>query len=165
MHWLHDHKIQADLNQGLDFRLVTDENLEALSEVRHYGPYTFAFDDLRYKGAVTEAVALIRDHIPRKWGTRWYLYYHPKSYGGLSGLLERAEWCREHQALPYIMRDAECWSMPRDEKEFLWNYTSYCNQPMMFKGKDFLTFVHERCGDSRREEWTVGVYERLEASA
>lgn len=159
LEWLIDHKIVADVNQGLDWRLVTKDSLEALARLRHAGPYTFAFDDLRYKGGVDGAIGMIRKYVGRPWATRWYCYYHPGSYGGFKGLVERTEWCREHEALPYVMRDAACWSMPEREREFITDYAAYCNQPAFFKKMGFADFLGLRHRDSARIASSKKIYE------
>lgn len=50
-------------------------------------------------------------------------------------LLDRVEWCRERECLPYVMRDAECWKC--EDKDFLIDFASYCNQPGFFKKLSF----------------------------
>lgn len=144
MEWMIERGVKADINQGLDWRLVDGRSLEAMSRLRHVPPYTFAFDDLRYKAGVTMAIGAIREYIPKPFDTRWYCYVHPDSYGGLRGLVERVDWCREHEALPYVMRDAACWTMPEREKAFLWDYVAWCNQPGMWKRMTFEEFVDAR---------------------
>jgi hypothetical protein len=48
--WLLDHpEIKCEFNQGLDFRLVNDENLDALSKLNYMGEYIFAFDEPKYQ--------------------------------------------------------------------------------------------------------------------
>ena len=46
-------------------------------------------------------------------------------------LIDRVEWCRRYECLPYVMRDAECWN--DEKKDFYTDYTAYCNQPSFFK--------------------------------
>lgn len=166
MEWMIERRIRADINQGLDWRLVDDDNLDAMSRLRHVPPYTFAFDDLRYLTGVTEAIGRIREHIPKAFDTRWYCYFHPDSYGGLDGLARRVEWCREHEALPYVMRDAACWGMAGKDRAFLWDYTAWCNQPGMWKRMTFPEFVdarHPRGGSA--PDMAKTVYRELEALA
>lgn len=166
MEWMIGRKVRADINQGLDWRLVNGENLDAMSRLKHVPPYTFAFDDLRYMEGVTEALCRIREYMPRPFDTRWYCYIHPDSYGGLDGLVRRVDWCREHEALPYIMRDAACWSMGPDDKAFLWDYAAWCNQPGMWKRMTFPEFIdarHPKGG--RAPDMAKAVYKSLEAEA
>ena len=166
MRWLADHKVRADLNQGLDFRLVNDENMEALSQVKpfiHTG-YTFAFDDVSYESALERAMPTIKRWIPKPWGVRLYCYFHPDSAGGLAGLVHRTEWCRRHECLPYIMRDSACWSMQGAERDFLWDLVSWCNQPHMWKCHPFEEFLslryHEGSFYRRRKEQSLMLFDR-----
>lgn len=46
--WLYEHNIKCNFNQGLDYRLVTEEKLEWLSKLRYDDNYIFAFDDIKY---------------------------------------------------------------------------------------------------------------------
>lgn len=163
LEWLAEHRIQADVSQGLDWRLITDENLEALAKVRHLKQPTFAFDDLRYKANVTYAMAKIKEYMGRPWETKWYCYIHPDSYGGLKGLVERVEWCRDHEALPYVMRDAACWTMPEKEKAFLTDYAAWCNQPGLWKNMGFKEFCSARHKDSIRAEASARFYAEVAA--
>ena len=52
----------------------------------------------------------------------------------LDEIVYRIEWCREHEALAYIMRDKNCWDSPN--YEFYVDIASYCNQPSIFKKMD-----------------------------
>lgn len=46
--YLIERKIKVRFKAGLDFRLVDDENLKLLSEMKYNGSYEFAFDDISY---------------------------------------------------------------------------------------------------------------------
>lgn len=109
--WLAEHKIKADFNQGLDYRLVTDENLEALTKVMNLnGSYIFAFDDIKYKESIEAKLPIIKRWIPQPWKVRFYVYIHPDM--PLQDTIDRLKWCKEHECLPYVMRDYSCWSSP-----------------------------------------------------
>jgi len=55
-------KLIVDFNQGLDHRLLTDENYEVLKGLKRYGLYRFAFDDIRYEKTVVRAIKLMKRH-------------------------------------------------------------------------------------------------------
>ena len=140
--WLLDHpEIKVEFNQGLDFRLVNDENIDALSRLNYMGEYIFAFDEPKYQPLLEKKLALIKKYIPKPWKLKFYIYYHPSM--DLKQLFDRVEWCRDRQCLPYIMRDVACWDSPL--KNFLIDYTAYCNQPSMFKNLSFQQFLDKRC--------------------
>ncbi len=139
--WCLDHpEIKVEFNQGLDFRLVTDENLEELSKLNYMGEYIFAFDEPKYMPLLEKKLALIKKYISKPWKLKFYIYYHPSM--DLKQLFERVDWCRKHECLPYVMRDIACWEC--DLKDFLIDYTAYCNQPSMFKKMTFEQWLKKR---------------------
>lgn len=139
-HWLIERNIRCEFNQGLDFRLVTDENLEALARLNYVGEYIFAFDDPKYQPLLDKKIKQIKKYIPKPWKLKFYIYYHPDM--DLGQLFDRVEWCRAHECLPYVMRDAACWDCSLTE--FLTDYAAYCNQPAMFKKLNFEEFLEKR---------------------
>lgn len=139
--WCLDHpEVKVEFNQGLDFRLVNDENLEALSKLNYMGEYIFAFDEPKYMPLLEKKLVLIKKYIPKPWKLKFYIYYHPSM--DLGQLFERVEWCRQRECLPYVMRDIACWDSP--VKNFLIDYTAYCNQPSFFKNMSFQQFLVKR---------------------
>lgn len=139
--WLLDHPdVKCEFNQGLDFRLVNDENLEALSKLNYMGEYIFAFDEPKYQPLLEKKLALMKKYICKPWKLKFYIYYHPSME--LKQLFERVKWCRNHECLPYVMRDIACWDC--EHKDFLIDYASYCNQPSMFKKLSFGDYLVKR---------------------
>lgn len=132
-----DLNIKCEFTQGLDFRLVNDDNLKLLSQLNYIGEYIFAFDEPKYQPLLEEKIKLIKKYIPNEWKIKFYIYYHPSMK--ISEFIERVEWCREHKCLPYVMRDSSCWEC--DNKNFLIDYAAYCNQPAMFKKMTFEQFM------------------------
>ncbi len=140
--WLLDHPdIKCEFNQGLDFRLVNDENLDALSRLNYMGEYIFAFDEPKYQPLLEKKFVLMKKYISKPWKLKFYIYYHPEM--DLEQLFDRVEWCRERECLPYVMRDIACWDSPL--KNFLIDYAAYCNQPSFFKNLTFQQFLEKRC--------------------
>ena len=153
--WLLDHPdIKVEFNQGLDFRLVNDENLDALSRLNYMGEYIFAFDEPKYQPLLEKKLALIKKYIPKPWKLKFYIYYHPSM--SLKQLFDRVEWCRTHECLPYVMRDIACWEC--DIKEFLIDYAAYCNQPAFFKNMTFEQFMEKRTKNEQRRLNSVKIY-------
>lgn len=152
--WLIANNIRCTFNQGLDFRLVTDENLQALAALNYEGEYIFAFDDPKYQKLLDRKILQIKKYIPNPWKIKFYIYYHPEM--DLEELIGRVEWCRSHECLPYIMRDAACWGS--ENEKFLTDYAAYCNQPGLFKKltfEDFLQLRHK--GYPKRLEQTLNI--------
>lgn len=147
--WLIERGTRCEFNQGLDFRLVNDENLDALSRLNYEGEYIFAFDEPKYQPLLEKKLALMKKYIPTPWKLKFYIYYHPDME--LRELFERVEWCRARECLPYVMRDAACWNC--ENKNFLIDYAAYCNQAGMFKNLTFEQFLSKReMRPSRRAE-------------
>lgn len=135
--------IRCEFNQGLDFRLVNDENLKLLSQLNYMGEYIFAFDDPKYEKLLNAKLKLIKKYIPEDWKLKFYIYFNAECMDPAL-LISRVEWCRKNKCLPYIMRDENCWNSPM--KNFLIDYAGYCNQPKYFKNITFEEFLHERHG-------------------
>ena len=160
--WCMDHPdIKVEFNQGLDFRLVNEENLAALAQLNYMGPYIFAFDEPKYQPLLEKKLAIMKKYIPQPWRLKFYIYYHPSME--LSQLYECVEWCRERECLPYIMRDSACWDC--ENREFLIDYTAYCNQAGMFKALTFEQFLdkRERAGSIKtmRRKRDLQIYNQL----
>lgn len=154
LRWLADSQVRCRFDQGLDFRLVTDENLAELSRMNYYGEYIFAFDDIRYQAALEKKMPLIKKHLPKPWSLKFYIYYHPDM--GLDSLLARVDWCRAHECLPYVMRDESCWDCA--DRSFLIDFAAYCNQASMFKTKTFPQFLDIREMSPARRAATLKTY-------
>jgi hypothetical protein len=153
-HYLIERGIRCEFNQGLDFRLVNDENLAALARLNYEGEYIFAFDDPKYQKLLDRKTELIKKYITQPWRLKFYIYYHPSM--DIGQLIQRVEWCRERECLPYIMRDAACWDC--DKREFLIDYAAYCNQPGMFKNLTFYEFLDRRQITAKRRENSKAIY-------
>lgn len=153
--WLLDRpEIRCEFNQGLDFRLVNDENLDALSRLNYMGEYIFAFDEPKYQPLLEKKLALIKQYIPKPWKIKFYIYYHPSME--IKQLIERVEYCRERECLPYVMRDVACWEC--ENKDFLTDYAAYCNQPGFFKVLTFEQFLNKRTKNVKRREVSLRTY-------
>lgn len=137
--WLIDHDIKCEFNQGLDFRLVNDKNMELLSKLNYIGDYIFAFDDPKYQPILEKKLTIMKKWVPQPWRLKFYIYYHPNM--DMSQLFDRVEWCRKHQCKPYVMRDRACWDCDPKIKEFLIDFTAYCNQPAFFKKQTFEEYL------------------------
>jgi len=153
--WCLDHPdIKVDFNQGLDFRLVNDQNLEALSKLNYMGAYIFAFDEPKYQPLLEKKLILMKKWIPADWRLKFYIYYHPSM--DLKQLFDRVEWCRKNKCLPYVMRDRACWDC--EKKNFLIDYAAYCNQAGMFKNLTFEQFMEKRTKNEKRREDSIKTF-------
>lgn len=155
--WLIDRNIKCDFNQGLDFRLVNDENMELLSKLNYMGEYKFAFDDPKYQKLLEKKLVIMKRWIPQAWKFKFYIYFHPSM--NVSELLGRIEWCRQNECLPYVMRDRACWESEENLKNFLIDITAYCNQPSLFKKITFEDFLIRRHKNKERIAESLNIYE------
>ncbi|MGN1027802.1 MAG: hypothetical protein ACI4P4_15515 [Faecousia sp.] len=154
LRWLIERGTRCEFNQGLDFRLVNDENLDALARLNYEGEYIFAFDDPKYQPLLDQKIVQIKRYIQKPWRLKFYIYYHPDM--DLRQLYERVEWCRSHECLPYVMRDQACWEC--EYKNFLIDYASYCNQPGFFKNWTFPEYMKKRTKNTTRQRSSIDIY-------
>ncbi len=157
LNYLAEKGTRCEFNQGMDFRLVNDENLAALARLNYEKEYIFAFDDPRYQPLMEKKIVQIKKYLPQPWKIKFYLYYHPNM--DLRQLIHRAEWCRRHECLPYVMRDSACWES--ENRDFLIDYASYCNQPGMFKNLTFEQFLAIRENRQERKDRSLQIYKEV----
>lgn len=139
--WLIDNNIRCDFNQGLDFRLVNDENMRLLTSLKYLkNEYIFAFDDPKYEPLLNEKIVLMKKYIPEPWKIKFYIYHADGM--DISLLIKRVEWCRARECSPYIMRDANTWGSKYEK--FYIDFASYCNQLKYFKKVSFEEYLHIR---------------------
>lgn len=152
--YLIDHNIKCEFNQGLDFRLINEDNAKALSQLNYMGVYIFAFDDPKYQPLLEKKLEILKKYISHNWQLKFYIYQNKDM--DISLLIERVEWCRKNNCLPYIMRDINCWDS--NERNFYIDYASYCNQAGFFKKMNFETFLNIRHKNVDRINESLRIY-------
>jgi len=152
-----DRKLKCEFNQGLDFRLIDEENAELLSQLNYWGEYIFAFDDWGYKEALEKKLKIIKRHISKDWKLKFYIYHNIK-FITIKDTINRVEWCRDNKCLPYIMRDKNCWDADINIKNFITDYCAYANQPAFFKKMTFEQFLHIRHTKRKRISSSLEIY-------
>ena len=138
--WLTEHGIRCRFDQGLDFRLLNEENLVALSRLNYMGEYIFALDDARYIGMFEKRMPMVKRHIQTPWRMKFYVYVNADM--DPMETVERVEWLKRHECLPYIMRDRNIYGS--EHEKFYTDIASWCNQPGLFKKMDFEEFLRRR---------------------
>ena len=128
------------------------------SKLNYMGDYTFAFDDPKYQTLLDKKLVIMKKYVPQPWRLKFYIYYHPSM--DIGQMLDRAEWCRKNLCKPYVMRDIACWEMDTKTKEFLIDFTAYCNQPAMFKKLTFEEFLYKRYTRKDRIDNSLEIYNR-----
>lgn len=148
-----DKKIRCQFNQGLDLRLIDNENSILLSKLNYMGEYIFAFDNWAYKDFLETKLQLLKWR--KDWQLKFFVYIHPDM--PISETVNRIEWLRNNKCLPYIMRDIACWSSPNSD--FYTDIASYCNQVAFFKKKPILDFLSQRHSKGDRAARTYSIYQ------
>ena len=139
-----EEKIKCQFNQGLDIRLVDQENARLLSKMNYFGDYIFAFDSWKYRGIIEEKLEILKWRKPFQF--KFFVYVHPDM--SLSQTVKRVMWLRQRELLPYIMRDISCWKS--SFSSFYTDVAAYCNQVGLFKKLDFLEFLNKRHKNQER---------------
>ncbi len=140
-----DKKYQVEFNQGLDIRLIDDENAQLISKLRYRhisdkGQHTntpsmrtFAFDDIVHKEIIQKKYNIVKRYLP-DFKCRFYVYFHPDN--SLTDFLYRIEWCQKNKVYAYVMLDME-FHYIKYTKPAIYNFIqkikSWCNQPLLFK--------------------------------
>ncbi len=150
-----DRKLKITFNQGLDIRLLDEENVKLLSKMNYMGEYIFAFDDIGSKAIVGEKYKLARRYIKPDWKIKFFIYCHPTKTP-LDSIKKRIVWCKENKALPYIMRDFSCYT--DKNSNFYTDIASWCNQPGLFKNMQFKDFLKKRVNTKKREARSNALY-------
>lgn len=149
-------KIKFQFNQGLDIRLLDDENSELLSKCTMIeGNVLFAFDDIKSYKLIDEQYKMFRKYFKNDWRAKFFIYCHPKM-NIQEEVLPRINYCKDNKALPYFMRDLECYSSKLNN--FYTDLASYCNQPIFFKTHTFEEYLNKRHSKSIRIKSSLKIY-------
>jgi hypothetical protein len=138
--------------QGLDFRLLTKEKAEKLSELKYDGEYIFAFDNYKDKKIILKNMEIWKLFV-NHWRTKFFVLV------GFNSTLEedfkRIRILKENKCLPYIMRHENCYSSPN--KDLYTDLAAWCNQPGLFKKLTLKEFIGKRHSTKRRMKQTLDI--------
>jgi len=137
---LYSKKIVFQFIQGLDIRLINEDNAEILSRTRYIGDFIFAFDYIQLEKLITQKLELFREFFKVGWHIMFYVYCNANH--DIGDVVHRVEWCRSNNVLPYLMRDMNCWD--GDSKDFYTDLAAYCNQPSIFKKMTPEQYINKR---------------------
>lgn len=152
---LGDMKLRCRFMQGLDIRVVDEEDARLLARMNYMGDYIFAFDDINLKDIVEQKTIMLKRHLTRPWEIKYYIYCHPDQ-DITDDLLYRIEYCKRNKIKPYLMRDIKCWD---SENRIFYNYlASWCNQPSMFKKMTFYQFMQKKTPTKWRVNLAIETY-------
>lgn len=148
-------KICFQFNQGLDIRLIDEENSRLLSQCRLFGDILFAFDSLAIKDKITEKLKIL-SWLP-DWKAKFFCYIHPDM--PISETKERIAFLMKHKCLPYVMRDIACWAS--EKRNFYIDLASWANQPSFFKKISFFDFLEKRHVKQERINFSKEIWENI----
>jgi len=144
--------VKFEFSQGLDIRLLDEENSELLRRSNYSAEVSFAFDDLSEISIIEAKLKLLAWRKP--WQVRFFTYIHPKMKP--ANFVRRIEWQRENGVLPYVMRDIACWG--ESISDMATDLGAWCNQPGLFKNMDFAQFCHKRHKNRIRAEESIKLW-------
>jgi hypothetical protein len=150
-----DLKVKCSFNQGLDIRLLNDDNAKLLSELNYFGEYVFAFDNLKDELLINKKLELFKKYISKDWKVKMFIYCHP-DMNIKEDVVYRVEWCKANKVLPYLMRDSSCWKS--ENRDFYIDLCAYCNQPSIFKKMTFEEFIVKRTNNLERQKKSIDVF-------
>jgi len=107
---LQKENLKVDFNQGLDFRLLTEEIWNELNKLKHLNEIRFAFDYIQYKDKVIEKLELMKKVGLKDWKTRWYVYVGEKD--NFDTVFERLMILKKYKQGAYVMRDEKVYNVP-----------------------------------------------------
>lgn len=100
---LRKEKLRVDFNQGLDFRLLNDDNCKELFSLKWSAEKRFAYDDIAYESKIVNALDMLIKNGLKKWQSKWYVYISPKDT--FETVFNRLQLLRKYHQLAYVMRD------------------------------------------------------------
>lgn len=122
------YKLRLDFNQGLDHRLLNDDNIELLKNISH-SEYRFSYDSMAYLKTVDRAIDLLQKH-----GIRRCLWYVLVGFDTtFKEDLKRVEYLKRRNQNAYIQKYVE-------KEEFV-PLSRWVNQHHIFHGLTWKQFI------------------------
>lgn len=130
-----NNNLMVDFNQGLDIRLIDDDNAHLLSCLRVYPEYRFAFDDPSLKDVVLQGIDILKTHNIRH--CQWYVLVGYNTTPDED--LMRLNLLKSLDQRVYVMRYENC----RGDRWYN-DLGAWGNQPQFFMSMDFDEFCECR---------------------
>lgn len=142
--------------QGLDIRLITKEKALLFKDVKYYGDYIFAFDNIADRELIESKLKIWRSVTDKstklyvfcgfdreeKWGEEFWKQ-------DIIDTFERIKILMSYRCLPYIMRFNRYEESPY--RGMYITIARWCNQPSFYKKKSFREFVNTKgAGDAAK---------------
>jgi hypothetical protein len=142
--------------QAMDIRLLTEERIKFLFNLKYDGEYYFAFDLWEYKDLIERKMNLFHDLYMKIKAKQKTYYIHTKIYlftgldvnnkydekfwvNDIEILFKRIEICFKYKMCPYIMRYEKVYTSPF-YKIYI-NLTQWCNSPAFYTKATFRQFI------------------------
>lgn len=135
---LYNNKIKFQFNQGLDIRLIDDENASLFKKCKYDGTIFFSFDNILDINIIEKKVLILKKYFTKKWSIRMFIFCHP-NMDTINDVVFRAKWCVEHGISPYIMRDISCYT--DKNSDFYNDLAGYYNQPRIMCSMSFVDYM------------------------
>lgn len=130
--------LSIDFNQGLDIRLIINDNAKILSSLNVQPEYRFAFDDISIKSEVLRGIKTLK-----KNGINRSMFYVIVGFNStIEEDMQRLNLLKEHGQRAYVMRYKSC-----KGKKIYNDLSAWVNQTRFFMSMDFERFVE--CRENR----------------
>ena len=136
-------KLKVDFNQGLDCRLLNEENVVLLKSISHI-EYRFAFDDIKLKPQVENTIKLLKKYGINR--CNWYVLVGFNST--LKEDLERLNFLRDNKQNAYVQR----YNFSTDRKYI--PLARWVNQHHIFHGMAWEQFMNRKENIKYKAEYT-----------
>lgn len=130
-----DNGYKVDFCQGLDIRLIKDENASYLAQIKHQKQIHFAFDDVKMEPVVRQGIELLDKAGIKPYRLMFYVLVNFNST--IEEDLKRINILQEYGADPFIM----VYNKKMASKKHVW-LANWCNQPSARKSCKFEEFTN-----------------------
>jgi len=139
--------------QGLDVKLLTDENCEILFKSKYDGDYIFAFDNIDDSEIIESQIRLLRKYtskIPKFYVFCGYdragKYDEDFWLSDIYSVFQRLNILGKYGCIPYLTRFERCAESPY--RKIYVDLARWCNQPAFFKKISFWEFCEKHSEQS-----------------
>lgn len=131
--------------QGMDERILTQEQCELLFSSKYDGDFTFAFDNVSEYSIIEKQLQLINKYRAKRKGIMFYVLvgFESTDAQDIENAFKRVDLLLRYGCLPYIMRYQSKEKAPWKESKYRSLYVTmarWCNQPSIIKKMTFREF-------------------------
>jgi len=148
-------KKRTTFKQGLDFRIINNDKIDALLSIKYDREYIFAYDSMTIRQTIERNMNKYRNRF-KDWSLKFFVLVGYDTT--LAEDIFRIKYLKEHKCLPYIMRHENCYSSPN--AGFYNDLGAYCNQVWIFKTMEFQEMVERRHVTQKRIDYSIGLWRK-----